>query len=121
VTAIQKWGVAVAAVAIVVWIVFVIAVVATAPEDGANIGAGLLGMLGIALSIAAAVVLIVGTRSTLVRAAAAICIALLAVFWLVAPDDGVADGVKIGMLVAAVAGLTASAGTVFSGRRRRQP
>jgi hypothetical protein len=121
VTAIQKWGVAVAAVAIVVWIVFAIAVVSTAPEDGANIGAGLLGMLAIALSIAAAVVLIVGTRSTLARAAAAVCIALLVVLWLVAPDDGVADGVNIGMLVAAVAGLAASAGTVASDRRRQQP
>ncbi|MGY1704427.1 hypothetical protein ACI79C_07620 [Geodermatophilus sp. SYSU D00697] len=119
-TAIQKWGVAVAAVAIGTWIVFAIAVVSTAPEDGANIGAGLLGMLGIALSIAAAVVLVVGTRSTSARAGGAVCIALLAVFWLVAPDDGVADGVKIGMLVAAVAGLAASAGTVAL-ERRQQP
>jgi len=121
VTAIQKWGVAVAAVAIVVWIVFVTAVVSTAPEDGANIGAGLLGMLGVAVSITAAVVLIVGTRSSSVRAAAAVCIALLAVLWLVAPNDGLADGLKIGMLVAAVAGLTASAGTVLLDRRRNQP
>lgn len=87
-TAIQKWGVAVAAVAIVVWILFAISVVSTRPEGGANIGAGLLGMLGIALSVAAAVVLIAGTQSTLVRAAGSVRIALLAVFLLVAPRMG---------------------------------
>src|SRR3712207_8125089 len=48
----------------VLWSVVAIAVVATPPEAGANIGAGLIGLLALTTSIVAAVLLIKAADST---------------------------------------------------------
>jgi hypothetical protein len=74
----QKAGVALTVVADALWLVVVIAILATSPEDGANIGAGVLGLLALPLSIVAAAVLITTANSTAPRAASAASIALWA-------------------------------------------
>lgn len=52
-----------AAVATALWVVIVVAFLATAREDGVNIGAALLAFLALPLSIAASVTLVVSWRS----------------------------------------------------------
>lgn len=74
----QKAGVALTVVADALWLVVVIAILATPPEDGANIGAGVLGLLALPLSIVAAVVLVTTADSTAPRVASAASIALWA-------------------------------------------
>jgi hypothetical protein len=64
----QKAGVVLTIVADALWLVVVMAILATPPDVGANIGAGLLGLLALPLSIVAAAVLITtATRPHLVR------------------------------------------------------
>ncbi|WNV77164.1 hypothetical protein [Geodermatophilus sp. DSM 44513] len=58
----RRWGIGLTAVAVLLWLVFVIAVVTTAPEDGANIGAGLLFLLAIPCTVAGATLLITTRR-----------------------------------------------------------
>ena len=74
----QKVGVVLTVVADAVWLVVVIAILATPPDQGANIGAGILGLLALPLSIVAAAVLITTANSTAPRAASAASIALWA-------------------------------------------
>jgi hypothetical protein len=71
----QKAGVVLTIVADALWLVVVIAILATPPDVGANIGAGLLGLLALPLSIVAAAVLITTANSTAPRAAGAASIA----------------------------------------------
>ena len=74
----QKAGVVLTIVADALWSVVVFAILATPPDAGANIGAGVLGLLALPLSIVAAVVLITTADSTAPRAAGAASIALWA-------------------------------------------
>jgi len=63
VTTTRKVGLVLAAVATVLWAVIVVAVLATAPEDGVNIGAAFLAILTVPLSIMASATLIASWRS----------------------------------------------------------
>ncbi len=72
----QKAGVVLTVVADALWSVVVIAILATPPDAGANIGAGLLGLLALPLSIVAAVVLITTADSTAPHVASAASIGL---------------------------------------------
>ena len=74
----QKAGVVLPIVADALWLVVVIAILATPPDQGANIGAGILGLLALPLSIVAAAVLITTANATAPRAASAASIALWA-------------------------------------------
>ena len=74
----QKAGVVLTIVADALWLIVVIAILATPPDAGANIGAGVLGLLALPLSIVAAAVLITTADSTAPRAASAASIALWA-------------------------------------------
>ncbi|WP_346623519.1 hypothetical protein [Blastococcus montanus] len=56
-------GLALATAATALWAFFVVALAATDPADGANIGAGLGGLLAFVLSVAALIVLLVSLRS----------------------------------------------------------
>jgi membrane protease YdiL (CAAX protease family) len=74
----QKAGVVLTIVADALWLVVVVAILATPPDAGANIGAGVLGLLALPLSIVAAAVLITAAHSTAPRVASAASIALWA-------------------------------------------
>src|SRR4051812_45527314 len=105
----QRVAVAFAGAALALWAVVAIAVVATPREDGANIGAGLIALLAMALSILAAILLIIAANSTLSRVASAGSIGLWAAFLLLAPNDAAKYSLLIGVLAAGVAALTTSA------------
>ena len=59
----RKVGLILAAVATSLWAVIVVAYLTTAPEEGVNIGAALLGLLAVPLSIAASVTLLASMGS----------------------------------------------------------
>jgi hypothetical protein len=59
----RRWGIGLTAVAVLLWLVIVAAVVTAAPEDGANIGAGLLFLLAIPCTVAGATLLITTRRA----------------------------------------------------------
>src|SRR3712207_5926190 len=80
----QKAGVVLTVVVDALWSVVVIAILATPPDAGANIGAGVLGLLALPLSIVAAAVLITTADSTAPRAAGAAPLSLWALY--VAPS-----------------------------------
>lgn len=96
----QKVGVVVAVVADALWLVVIIAILATPPDAGANIGAGVLGLLALSLSIVAAIVLITTANSTASGAASAASIALWALFvalaWTYAAQNEVGDHRRTG-------------------------
>jgi hypothetical protein len=112
----QKTGVVLAVVADALWLVVVIAILATPPDEGANIGAGLLGLLALLLSIVVALVLINSAASTPPRAASTASIALWAIF--LALSWTAANEVQIGVGLAAIVALTASAVLVGTDHRR---
>ncbi len=114
----KKAGVALGGVALGLWSVVAIAVAVTPPEDGANIGAGLIGLLALPLSIFAAVLLISSSDSTPPRAAGAASIVLFIVYFLLAWNYA-AGGVLIGVLFAAIASLCTSVVLVVTGQRRQ--
>jgi hypothetical protein len=116
----QKAGVALGGVALALWAVVAIAVAVTPREEGANIGAGLIGLLALPLSIFAASLLISGSDSTPPRAAGAAAIGLFVGYFLLALDHAV-GAVLIGVLFAAIAALCASVVLVVTGRRRPPP
>ena len=62
----RRVGLGLAAVATALWIVIVVAVFTTRPEDGVNIGAALLAMVAVPMSLAASVTLLIA-RSTAAR------------------------------------------------------
>ena len=107
----QKAGVALTVVADALWLVVVIAILATSPEDGANIGAGVLGLLALPLSIVAAAVLITTADSTAPRVASAASIALWAVCVAV-------SWTSVGL--AAILALSTSAVLVGTAHRRQR-
>ncbi|MGY1593083.1 hypothetical protein ACI79D_13975 [Geodermatophilus sp. SYSU D00708] len=108
-------------VADALWLVVVIAILATPPDQGANIGAGLLGLLALPLSIVAAVVLITTTASTAPRAASAASIALWTLFVVLPWTSAAENGVQILVGLTAILALSASAVLVGTahGRQRR--
>jgi hypothetical protein len=59
----RKVGLILAAVATALWAVAVVGFVLTGPDDGVNIGAALLALLALPLSVGASVTLIVSTGS----------------------------------------------------------
>jgi drug/metabolite transporter (DMT)-like permease len=97
-----------------------LAVAMTPPAEGANIGAGLVGLLALLLSVLAAVLLIRGSDSTPPRAAGGASIALFVGYFLLAGNYA-ADGVLIGLLLAAIAALCTSVVLVVTSRRRPLP
>ncbi len=114
----QKAGVVLTVVANALWLVVVIAILATPPDEGANIGAGLLGLLVLTLSILAAVVLITTTDSTAPRAASAASIALWALFVALSWTYTAGNGVQIIAGLAAILALSTSAVLVGTAHRR---
>ncbi|RBY90086.1 hypothetical protein DQ244_11440 [Blastococcus sp. TBT05-19] len=60
----RRTGLALAAAAAVLWLVFVVMVLATPAGQGATIGAGLIGLLAVPLSVASLVLLLVSVRSS---------------------------------------------------------
>ncbi len=113
----HKAGVALGGVALVLWSVVATAVAVTPREEGANIGAGLIGLLAFPLSIFAAVLLINGSDSAPPRAAGAASIGLFVGYFLLAWNYA-AGGVLIGVLFAAIAALCTSVVLVVRGRQR---
>ena len=107
----QKAGVVLTVVADALWLVVVIAILATPSDAGANIGAGVLGLLALPLSIAAAVVLITTADSTAPRAASAASIALGAL-------SVVLSWTSVGL--AAILALSTSAALVGTVSRRQR-
>jgi hypothetical protein len=93
---------------------------ATPSDKGANIGAGLIGLLALILSVLAAAVLITSVQSIAPRAASAASIILWAVFVALAWTYAAADGVLISVGLAAIATLTASAVIVGTAPRRQR-
>ena len=116
----QKAGVVLGGVALGLWSVVAIAVAVTPPDEGANIGAGLIGLLALPISIFAAVLLISGSQSTSPRAAGGASIVLFVVYFLLAWSYA-AGGVLIGVLFAAVAALCTSVVLVVTGQRHQPP
>ncbi len=116
----QKAGVTLGGVALALWSVVAIAVAMTPPDEGANIGAGLVGLLALPLSILAAVLLIRGSDSTPPRAAGGASIALFVGFFLLAGNYA-ADGVLTGLLLAGIAALCMSVLLVVTRHRRPLP
>jgi hypothetical protein len=114
----QKAGVVLTVVAIALWLVVVIAVLATPPDEGANIGAGLLGLPVLTLSISAAVVLITTADSTAPRAASAVSIALWALFMALSWSYAAENGVQMSIGLAATVALSTSAVLVGTAHRR---
>jgi hypothetical protein len=112
----QKAGAALGGVALALWAVVATAVAVTPREEGANIGAGLIGILALPLSIFAAVPLISGSDSALPRAADAASIGLFVGYFLLAWNYA-AGGVLIGVLFAAIAALCVNVVLVVRGRR----
>jgi len=113
-TARQKTGVTIGGVALGLWTVVAGLVAMTSPEDGANIGAGLVALLALPMSVFAAVLLMSGSESAPPRAAAATSIVLFVVYSVLAWSYG-AGGVLIGVLFAAVAALGTSLALVLKG------
>ena len=108
-TAGQRWGVATAGTAFVAWAAVGIMIVTSGSEGGANIGAGMVALLAIAVSFAAAGVLFAAARSTTARVAAVTCAAFLSVFLLAAPTEGLTDALLFGLLVASLIALAVAA------------
>jgi hypothetical protein len=115
----QRFAVAVAGVATVLWVGFAAAVLVTPSEAGANIGAGLIALLAIVVSISAAILLFTTTDSTPVRMASVASIGVWALFLVLAPTDAVPPVVLICLLAAGSAALVTSAALVV-GRHHRQ-
>lgn len=113
---IQKPGVALGGVALTLWSVLALAVALTPRDAGANIGAGITGLLALPLSVVAAALLIRGSDSIPPRAAGAASIAFFGGFFLLAWGDA-SSGVLIGVLLAANAALVASVFLVVNSRR----
>ena len=116
----QRAGVVLTVVADALWLVVVIAILATPPDEGANIGAGLLGLLALTLSISAAVVLVATVDSTGPRATSAASIALWALFVAFPWTSAAENGVQIGVGLAAIVALGTSAVLVGTAYRRRR-
>ncbi len=116
----QKAGVVLTVVANALWLVVVIAILATPPDEGANIGAGLLGLLVLTLSILAAVVLITTTDFTAPRAASAASIALWALFVALSWTYAAENGVQVSVGLAAIVALSTSAVLVGTAHRRQR-
>ncbi|WNV74194.1 hypothetical protein [Geodermatophilus sp. DSM 44513] len=117
----QKAGVVLTVVADALWLVVVIAVLATPPDQGANIGAGILVLLAaLPLSIVAAVVLITTTASTAPRAAGAASVALWTLFVVLPWTSAAGNGVQLPVGLAAILALSASAALVGTAHRRQR-
>ncbi|HZH20019.1 MAG TPA: hypothetical protein VEZ18_07465 [Geodermatophilus sp.] len=116
----QKAGVVLTIVADALWLVVVIAILATPPDAGANIGAGLLGLLALPLSIVAAAVLITTADSTAPAVASAASIALWALFVTLAWTSAAENGVQISVGLAAILALSTSAVLVGTAHRRQR-
>jgi len=116
----QRAGVALAVVAIALWSVVVVAVLAIPPDEGANIGAGLLDPLALTLPVSAAVVLITTVDSTAPRAASAASITLWALFVALSWTYAAENGVQIGVGLAAIVALSTSAVPVGTAHRRHR-
>jgi hypothetical protein len=116
----QKAGVVLTIVADALWLVVVIAILATPPDAGANIGAGVLGLLALPLSIVAAVVLITTADSTTPGAASAASIALWALFVALAWTYAAENEVQIIVGLAAILALSTSAVLVGMAHRRQR-
>ncbi len=112
----QKAGVVLTVVADALWLVVIIAILATPPDEGANIGAGLLGLLALPLSILAALVLITAVDSTTPRAASTASIALWALFVVLSWTPAIEVQISVGL--AAIVALTTSAALVATDHRR---
>ena len=97
----QRAGVVLTVVAYALCSVVIVAIVTASPGDGANIGAGFLGLLALPLSIVAAAVLMTTADSTAPRVASATSIPLwalsVALAWTVV---GLAAIVAIGVTAA---------------------
>ncbi len=87
---------------------------------GANIGAGLLGLLALPLSIVAAVVLITTADWTAPGAASAASIALWALFVALSRTFAAGNGVQIIVGLAAILALSTSAVLVGTTHRRQR-
>ena len=116
----QRAGVVLTVVASTLWLVVLIAMLATPPDEGANIGAGMLGLLALTLSILAAVVLVTTVDSTAPRAASAASIALWALFVTLAWTSAAENGVQISVGLAAILALSTSAVLVGTAHRRQR-
>ena len=113
----QKTGTWLAGVAIALWLLVAVLLVTTPDDAGANIGAGLAGLLAIALSVGAAVVLIVSTRTPATRGTAALSIAAWVVYLALAWNDTGSRATALTVLAIGVLSLAAAVVlTVRSGR-----
>ncbi|SFF82232.1 hypothetical protein [Blastococcus tunisiensis] len=121
-------GLALAAVAALLWLLFLVAVLTGDPDDGADIGAGLVALLALPVSAGASITLLVSLRTgrpggsrTPDRVAAALAvlsIACLAAFLLLDPyaTSDVLRQVSLGLGVAAF--LASSAIIAVASRSR---
>ncbi|MGY2066268.1 hypothetical protein [Blastococcus sp. SYSU DS0619] len=125
-------GLVLAAVATIAWALFALALATGDPEDGANIGAGLAGLLGLALSGIALVVLLVSLRAPGDAAGrrrdarigaplAVVSLLLLGAFWVGSgPASTAASGTALRVALAAgIATFVASAVCFVPPRRSR--
>ena len=113
----QKTGTWLAGAAITLWLVFTAMIVTTPDDADANIGAGLVGLLAIVVSVGGAVVLIVSTRTTAARGAAALSIAAWVAYLALAWDD--AGPRALALTVLAVGVLSLAAAAVLTARSGR--
>lgn len=106
----SRVGVILASVAAVLWLVVGASVLLTPAEEGANIGAALVGILGMGLSIAAAAFLIISADHASVKMAAIVSIAAWALFVTLTLNSELPDTVGFGLAGSAILALCVSAG-----------
>ena len=114
----RKTGVWLAGAATALWVGFA-AMMADTPEDGgANIGGGLVGLLAMAVSIAAAVTLIVAVPTVTVRVPAGLSVLAWVGYVALAVNDTGPRAVAFTILAAGVVLLAAAAVLAVRPHRR---
>ena len=114
----RKTGVWLAGAAAVLWVGFAALMAATPEDGGANIGGGLLGLFAMAVSVAAAVTLIVAVRTVAVRTLAALSFVAWVAYLALAVDDTGPRALAFGILAAGVVLLAAAAVLAVRPHRR---
>jgi hypothetical protein len=115
----QRTGLWSAAGTLPLWALVVLAVVTADPDDGANIGAGMVALLAGALSVVAAVLLLVSTSDRRVKVAGVVSLAGWAVCWLLPQLDVLPDGLLVAVFAIALASLLAAAAMTVRGERTK--
>jgi ABC-type Na+ efflux pump permease subunit len=122
----RRTGLILAGIASALWVVVVVAFFSTGPEDGVNLGAALLAMVAVPLSLASSVVLLVSLRGERrsgrgvaravprPRVAAAVlsvvAMALLCIVFVIGPTDSLPADTMVALLLSGIgAFLTAFA------------